>query len=223
MRPWGFTALKRCEGSEPIGGGGGSPGVDAPTRPVVAPQAGDTPRLAPDLHPGTGFLLLGGRKVRCSGQGEAAFPSAPDPSRCRRACLSPTGRASWGARPAGRGGERAARATPTGPSCSTTADAPAGTADTPVPWWRDPSPRLSAFPGPLHPKPSPCPRAPHPRSISRHEPGSALPRLPGWGDRSAPSRNRQRQRGTHPNPQVPRSGVCVSVLSARRWSWHGHL
>lgn len=67
MRPWGFTALKRSEGSEPIGGGGGSPGVDAPVRPVVAPPAGDTPRLAPDLHPGTGFLLLGGRKVRCSG------------------------------------------------------------------------------------------------------------------------------------------------------------
>lgn len=90
--------------------------------------------------------------MQCFGgkqQSAEASPSVPDSSRPRRACRSPTGRAARETLPGGRGLGRAAGATPTGPSSSTTADAAPGTAGAPLPRRRDP--RTLAPQNPLHP------------------------------------------------------------------------
>lgn len=60
------------------------------------------------------------------------------------------------------------------------------------------------------------PRAPHPRCISRPAPASALPRLPGWGDRSTPAGTGHGKGALTPTTRRCRGWrLCVCALRAQ--------
>ena len=168
-------------------------------------------RSPPPLNPRQKSVLFRGQASE-----EVAFrsrltsPSALGPSRRRPACRSRTARAAQGVSIGGRGRGRAAGATPTGPSCSMTADAPPGTVGCALPRAEGPRSGLAPPPEPSHSQDPSSPRSPLPGP----GPSSALPDHPG---ERAPLRTvRGEAAGTYiSDQQVPRWRPSVCVLNAK--------